>query len=279
MDVNLLRSISDTIARESFIPYLSRNVQKRRFKIVVSPIMKELFDKVRNATDGENTYEEETGYLIMGPHGTGKTTTLFWLYHNFKDNSEYDVYSVPLELQSIRNIRDKLTSGSTTKKILLLADLNELHSCTPKDIGSLTELQLLVRDQFRGFVIMAASSLFLGTLYVSPKEIRSRVRTLFDSMSQIEAVPCFDVAKSVAKVFYPGIDNETAEWLANTTGNNPLLIAHYKRNLSSQTYKAIISDTLHPWWCEIYESLIPGDHRLSNTRSHFISNDQLRSLI
>ena len=159
--MNLLRPISDTIARESFIPYLSRNVQKRRFKIVVSPIMKELFDKVRNATDGENTYEEETGYLIMGPHGTGKTTTLFWLYHNFKDNSEYDVYSVPLELQSIRNIRDKLTSGSTTKKILLLADLNELHSCTPKDIGSLTELQLLVRDQFRGFVIMAASHYML----------------------------------------------------------------------------------------------------------------------
>ena len=90
-------------------------------------------------------------------------------------------------------------------------------------------------------------------------------------MSQIEAVPCFDVAKSVAKVFYPGIDNETAEWLANTTGNNPLLIAHYKRNLSSQTYKAIISDKLHPWWCEIYESLIPGDHRLSNTRSLFLA--------
>ena len=51
----------------------------------------------------------------MGP---GKTTTLFWLYHNFKNNGEYEVYSVPLKLQSITNIYEKLTSESTTKEIL-----------------------------------------------------------------------------------------------------------------------------------------------------------------
>ena len=70
--------------------------------------------------------KKKTSYLIMGP---GKTTTLFWLYHNFKNNGEYEVYSVPLKLQSITNIYEKLTSESTTKKILLLADLNE---CTPE---------------------------------------------------------------------------------------------------------------------------------------------------
>ena len=122
--MNLLKLISDTIAKPSFTWYLSRNVEKKQVKIVVSPIIKELFEKVTKAT-----YKEKTGYLIMGPYGIGKTTTLFWLYHNFKNNGEYEVYSIPLKLQSITNIYEKLTSESTTKKILLLADLNE---CTPE---------------------------------------------------------------------------------------------------------------------------------------------------
>ena len=48
--------------------------------------------------------------------------------------------------------------------------------------------------------------------------------TLFDSLSQIESVPCFDVAKSLDRIFFPSIFDETAKGLANTTGNNPILI-------------------------------------------------------
>ena len=156
-DVCLLKVISDKIATVSFTQYLSRNIGKKHVRIVVTPIMKELFEKVTKVTT-----EETTGYLIMGPHGTGKTTAIFWLYHIFKDNREYEVYSVPLKLESITKIYEKLTSRrsseSITKKILLLADSNELQSCNPDDIDSLTHLQLLVRNKLNGFVIMAASS-------------------------------------------------------------------------------------------------------------------------
>ena len=106
--------------------------------------------------------------------------------------------------------------------------------------------------------------------YTSRKEIRSKACTLFDSLSKIETAPFFDVTKSLACVLFPSISEETATWLAKTTGSNPLLITHYNIDLSSQRYKEVIHDSLHPWWFEIHDLLIPGDPHLGSTRSLFL---------
>ena len=163
--------------------------------------MQKLFDEV-SKSEWENT-----GYIIMGPRGIGKTTTLFWLYHNFVDNVDYEVYTTPflVESQLVTNLYMKLTTTTNTassKKKLLVVDLNELQTYTAADIRSLTRLQIHIHAN-KGFVIMAASSSFLATLYVSGKEIKSSVNTLFDSLNTIEVLPSLEVAELVATKMFP----------------------------------------------------------------------------
>ena len=116
---------------------------------------------------------------------------------------------------------------------------------------------------------MAASSSFLATLYASRKEIRSTVRTLFDSLEQTEALPSFDVTKSVANEMFPSINEETTTWLTKAARNNPLLISLYKENISQDAYQQILNVKLHPWWCDMYDSLNSGDPNLEVQEIYF----------
>ena len=76
----MLQAISDEFAKVCFRSYLSKNQEsidrlgKEDIEIIITPIMKDLFTKIKS--------EESKCYVIIGPHGTGQTTTLLWLYHH-----------------------------------------------------------------------------------------------------------------------------------------------------------------------------------------------------
>ena len=135
--VRMLQAISDEFAKVCFRSYLSKNQEsidhlgKEDIEIIITPIMKDLFTKTK----------QSKRYVIIG---TGKTTTLLWLYHQFKDHSNYQVFALPLELEPITMVYEQLKRNSPTKRILLLCGLNNIQSCNPDVISSLTALHLWV---------------------------------------------------------------------------------------------------------------------------------------
>ena len=149
----------------------------------------------------------------------------------FKDHSNYQVFALPLELEPITMVYEQLKRNSPTKRILLLCGLNDIQTCNPDVISSLTALHLWVR-QSKGIVIVAASSSFLAVKYTSRKEMKSKIRDLFESMSEINA----SLIES-----NPNLRSTTALFLA----------LHFKRPIAEFRLTAIVGSTLFPMLCKL----------------------------
>lgn len=109
------RRYNDEIAKDSGFSLfeerttpLSNALGLDGIEIVVSKTMKSL-------------YADLTSDVL--PHGTGKTTTIYWLYWQFVDNCDYKVCAFSLKLEAITTIFGQLQSqDSQSQKNVLLCD-------------------------------------------------------------------------------------------------------------------------------------------------------------
>ena len=121
----------------------------------------------------ENVYKDATSHssftaVLIGPHGVGKTRTLFWLYYQLEDKG---AIAIPINKEVISKIE--------TPKILLV-DLNEINTMPPPDIHALRKLKIDVIN-LGGKVIFAASGSFQANAYTTNFRISSAIRNLYYS--------------------------------------------------------------------------------------------------
>lgn len=69
--------------------------------------------------------------VIAGPPGTGKTTTLFWLYQQFKTFTNYEVMAVPIQGASA------LTADKFKKQLILMTEIVSPSTLKRQDIEGL----------------------------------------------------------------------------------------------------------------------------------------------
>lgn len=113
--------------------------------IVVTDEMKEILKFIL-------AQEKKVTICIVGPPGTGKTTTLFWLYQQLKRNTCYHTRALPVKGSSSLSI-----SFPEGKRLILLTDLYDPSTISTDDIQAFIELML----RHSGLIsIFSLSSLF-----------------------------------------------------------------------------------------------------------------------
>ena len=85
------------------------NLQFQNAKVIVTDAMKQLYRQILS--------QKCLTLMLTGPHGVGKTTTLFWLFHQLQNEG---AVAIPVDRKVINNI-------VAIPKILLV-DLNQIHT-------------------------------------------------------------------------------------------------------------------------------------------------------
>ena len=130
---------------------------KKDTKVIVSDTMTKLYQ--------ETTSDSSFAVVLIGPHGVGKTTTLFWLSHQLEDKG---AIAIPINKEVI-----KMYSAKPPK--ILLVDFNEINSTPLPDIQALRKLIIDVVGS-GGKAIFAGSSSFYAT-QITEKPVSFKIFT------------------------------------------------------------------------------------------------------
>lgn len=112
--------------------------------IVVTETMKQVYALILERKSGAKI-------SLSGPPGTGKTTTLYWLYQQFKNNPLYHTVAVAMTVESKMTL--EVPPG---KQLILLADLVSPSTLTRSQYDSFMQLKLSKKC----ILIIAESSMF-----------------------------------------------------------------------------------------------------------------------
>lgn len=115
----------DKPQKDTFKTLLPHDKQKT-LPILVTAIMKDMYETVKGAKSGKIM-------VISGPPGTGKTTSLFWLFQQFKNDPKYHILCHPVsgisKLMEIEFPSDKvpvLMTDLVAPKTILDVDIEML---------------------------------------------------------------------------------------------------------------------------------------------------------
>ena len=167
--------------------------------IIVTPSMKEILAKVMNG--------KVLDLMIRGPHGSGKTTTLYWLYHQLTAKGKTVKVINTAKVQ-------RLTASSYTNDHREF----EVYLCDLNRIGKLTEDQFTtLRENFL-YLLIGKVQLVLATtsaFYASnkPTELFSDFRFGFEGV-QME---CFDKETSQKYLGMTAIANSQQQTIPDET--------------------------------------------------------------
>ena len=219
------RSINDL---DSFNVHIMMNRQFQNAKVIVTDVMKQLYRQILS--------QKCLTIMLTGPHGVGKTTTLFWLFHQLQNEG---AIAIPVNQQVINNI--------VAIPKLLLVDLNQIHTREACDIEALISLTNNVISS-NGNIILAASASILASVYWADKKIRSPVRALYWSSQKIELKINRKTAELVVKEFFPSIREEEKKKLLDRANCLPGLIKFYQE----EEYTEAMLSYIVQWWNDTY---------------------------
>ena len=181
---------------------------KRGATVVVSDMMKTLYKE----TISEGSFAK----LLVGPHGVGKTTTLFWLCHQLE---EKEAIALPINI----DVMNKFI-GAPPK--ILLVDLNKINSIPLPDIVALRKLKMKVIAS-NGKVIFAASSSYSASTYSADNRKACAIRNLYLSFTKITINIAPSTAELVVNQLFPDIPDADKAVLLDRTNCLPGLITHF----------------------------------------------------
>ena len=130
-----------------FANFLATNTLKTA-KVVVTPLMVSLLKDILKE-DGHRRY------LILGPHGSGKTTTLYWLYNQLKKRQDD-----PVGLINIMNAKVESLTEVPDKKYYC-CDLNSIAQLDPKQCHNLGAFFNWILMHDKSYLILATTSAFI----------------------------------------------------------------------------------------------------------------------
>jgi energy-coupling factor transporter ATP-binding protein EcfA2 len=120
--------------------------------IVVTELMRKIYNCIITCSKG-------TKVLIVGPPGTGKSTTLFWLYMQFKSKTKYEVVAVPINGTSI------VPTPQHDKQLILMSDILSPSTVDRKGIENLITTR---HNHLECIMVIAESSMFRVYSKLSP---------------------------------------------------------------------------------------------------------------
>ena len=232
---------------------------KRGATVVVSDMMKTLYKE----TISEGSFAK----LLVGPHGVGKTTTLFWLCHQL---AEKGAIALPINIDVINKF-----IGAPPK--ILLVDLNEINSIPLPAIPDIVALRRLKMEVIasNGKVIFAASSSYSASAsYSVDNRKASAIRNLYLSFKKITINIAPSTAELVVKQLFPDILDADKANLLDRTNCLPGLITLYTAN---EGYEKDISQHILSWWWKEYKAFT--SNQCINTRKLFLALYYNRSIL
>ncbi len=198
-------------AKRCFQEYILKTENKTttipKLEIVVTQAMENLYEKIK----GNNI---SLPLLLTGPHGVGKSTTIYWLYRQFHSRT----LAFHVDKKSVEEIIEIIPSSTCT---IMLCDLNSIQTFTVNVINRLIDLLFMARE--RGYVcIFASSSAILSTIKSADKTIASRMRSLSDCFMSYRLFPDESASIQLIKYLKPTTSedkDELASILKTTMGN------------------------------------------------------------
>ena len=233
--------------------------------VFVTDQMKQLYQwiKVKN----------EQHVCLQGPPGSGKTTTLFWLYSQFVDSPLFAVYPVPFReiKEVIETVKGKImTDAAAAKTPILFVDLIEPNNVSVglylNDLFSLITYTGAKRRDYK--VVMAMSSLFSVNTTINPANFSSLIK--FTNEARVMNIEAFksDVATQYLNNMATSNDGQfqvTRLYLALHLGRAKAHVQKYK----DEQFNAVIHcmnqyGNAISWYNEI-KILVATIHSLSLT--------------
>ena len=138
------------------------------------------------------TVKNEQCVCLQGPPGSGKTTTLFWLYSQLVDSPRFAVYPIPFReiKEVIETVKVKIVTDAAAKTPILFVDLIEPSNVSVGlYINDLFSLITYAGANGRDYkVVMAMSSLFSVNTTINPANFSSLIKfTNYARVMKIEA--------------------------------------------------------------------------------------------
>ena len=220
---------------------------KRGATVVVSDMMKTLYK--------DATSDSSFAVVLIGPHGVGKTMTLFWLCHQLEDKG---AIAIPINIDVIKKF-------SEAPPKILLVDLNEINSMPLPDIMALRRFKMDV-IALDGKVIFEASSSHYATPYTIDNRKASAIRNLYQSFTKIRINIAPETAQLVVNQLFPDISEGDKAVLLDRTNCLLGLITLYT---AKKTYETDISQYILLWWWKEYEAFT--SNQCINTRKLFLA--------
>lgn len=165
------------LEKTAFKEFLIRNRRLKDSFVVVTPLMVDLFQKLQESTDVES-------YILMGPKGTGKTTSLYWLYHQLQHIS---YRPLPILAKQLENTHYFKTIAAACKTAgCLLVELLHIYK------SGLPQLTELIVDNPEKKVVFAASSSLQGMEVLGYREQSCIMNSLLMGCIKIYTKPFND---------------------------------------------------------------------------------------
>ncbi len=120
---------------------------------------------------------EPKHYLIVGPPGIGKTTTLAWLYTQFKH--DFTCFISELSLSMLEEVKGKI-SKNLEKPVYFFCDLNNALGTPGNVLAIVHEIKSLVAETRGYFIFSASSALLTASSNTSNYSLRSFVNSLWN---------------------------------------------------------------------------------------------------
>ena len=144
-DANVVVSFAEFFAVNASLPETAH--------IIVTPSMKEILTKMMEG--------KVLNFMIRGPHGSGKTTTLYWLYHQ-----------LPAKGKTVKVIDAAMVQRSTASSYTNDHREFEVYLCDLNGIGELTQDKFISLKQYFSYLLIGKVQLVLATtsaFYASKK--------------------------------------------------------------------------------------------------------------
>ena len=139
-DVSLNSDDADESLRDMFFHLFSSNYALLNVKVIQTPLMKTLFEKIK-ARVGKKCKH----ILIVGPPSSGKSTTALWLYQQLKYKNT-KVKAIPFSGANEVKIEDNL---------VVICDCNLVKTAKPEELKALLHLKVNLSER-GGLLVIAA---------------------------------------------------------------------------------------------------------------------------
>lgn len=256
-DVYFNFSSLDNLERTTFAAFITFNKARKQTPIIKTSLMEELMNKI---------YSESCNNIIWihGPPGSGKTTTLYWLYEQCKKLNTVYCVCVPVhhldKKDYVSLLQSKIGATPQESRLLLFVDVTKPLQLNDVCVTHLEELFAATfckdgKDLEAEFII-AVSSNFSLYLKTSPA-----ATVLRDSCITTPVYKTKTFTENQSSLFVSTVnDSSLKQSILDVSKNIPKLLSLYREGLTLEDFVKIVNKCVEAEFDDVFKYIKDHAH-------------------